>query len=130
MRELGSGDREQWVLKEMERLKHQTGGDEIAAGNVVSDDKISVGNISGSSHIANGRGASAEDMQFIFQKLVELFNLEELRELCFILGVEFDLLAGSSTAAKARQLVEYMRRRDSLEQLKKAMKELRPELEW
>ncbi|MFN2178328.1 MAG: tetratricopeptide repeat protein [Candidatus Promineifilaceae bacterium] len=119
MRELGSGDREQWVLKEMDRLKQQSGGDVISAGNLDSGEGVAI-----------GQGSSTQDMQFIFQKLVELFNLEELRELCFILGVEFDLLAGSSTAAKARQLVEYMRRRDSLEQLKKAMKELRPELEW
>jgi hypothetical protein len=46
--------------------------------------------------------------------LVERFDLEELRTLCFDLGVDYDGLRGEGKEAKARELIAYMQRRGQL----------------
>lgn len=45
------------------------------------------------------------------------FSLEEIRTLCFDLGIDFEQLAGSEKNAKARSLVAYCQRRDDLPRL-------------
>jgi cellulose synthase operon protein C len=66
------------------------------------------------------------DVRELYGRLNKEFNLEELRELCFILGIEFDNISGSTKAAKARELVSYMQRRGLLDELAKAIQQLRP----
>jgi Effector-associated domain 7/Domain of unknown function (DUF4062) len=58
------------------------------------------------------------------------FDLEELKTLCFKLGVDFDSLRGEGKAAKARELVMYLQRRGQLERLIAELKESRPNIAW
>ena len=58
--------------------------------------------------------------------LVDRFDLEELRTLCFDLGVDYDSLRGEGKEAKARELVGYIERRGRLDELETRIKQLRP----
>jgi hypothetical protein len=64
----------------------------------------------------------------LLQTLVEQFDLEELRTLCFDLGIDFDNLRGESKAGKARELVLYTKRRQQLDHLVARVQELRPDV--
>ncbi|GAB4272182.1 MAG: hypothetical protein Kow0080_18340 [Candidatus Promineifilaceae bacterium] len=54
--------------------------------------------------------------------LTEYFDMEELRTLCFDLGVDFDELPGAGLQAKARDLVHYWEKRGQLEKLVQAIR--------
>jgi hypothetical protein len=58
--------------------------------------------------------------------IAESFDLEELRTLCFDLGVEHDDLGGEGRSDKARELVRRMGRRKELERLVDALRKGRP----
>jgi Effector-associated domain 7 len=58
--------------------------------------------------------------------LQEQFNREELRSLCFDLGVDWDDLEGSTLSIKAISLVGYFQRRSRLAELVAAMRTARP----
>jgi hypothetical protein len=45
------------------------------------------------------------------QIIAEHYSLEELRTLCFDLGVNYDELGGEGLSAKARELLAYLDRR-------------------
>ena len=60
--------------------------------------------------------------------LVDRFSKEEIRDLCFDLGVEHENLPGQTRAAKARELLEYSKRRDRMQALDSYLKQNRPEL--
>ena len=57
------------------------------------------------------------DATQLHQFLVAHFSLEELKTLCFNLGVEYEDLAGEGRSDKARELVKAMQRRTRLEHL-------------
>lgn len=63
-------------------------------------------------------------------QIAEYFNAEELADLCFRLGVQYENLQGTTNAAKARELTEYSRRHGRLEQLVAKCRELRPHVTW
>ncbi len=58
------------------------------------------------------------------------FDTEELRTLCFDLGVEYDDLPGEGRAGKVRELVRYIERHERIYDLLKVGKELAPDLAW
>jgi Effector-associated domain 7 len=64
----------------------------------------------------------------LHQTLVDHFDLEELRTLCFYLHVDYDILPGEGKAGKARELISYMHRHDRLGELVAAIASQRPEL--
>ena len=111
-------------------------------GDKIDGDDISVGDISNSQGIAIGRSSSASvtqsssepaqrrssggqnpDVADLYQILIQRFNLAELQDLCFDLGVDFEDLGGSGRKAKARELVQYMQRRGRLDALHQAILE-------
>jgi hypothetical protein len=53
----------------------------------------------------------------IHKKIIERFNLEELRTFCFGLDVDYDTLGGEGKAGKARELVSLMQRKGRLDEL-------------
>jgi DNA-binding NtrC family response regulator len=67
---------------------------------------------------------SAVDPTDLRRTLEEKFGLEEIRDLCFDLDIDFDTLPGEGK--KARELVAYCRRRDRLKELATRIAELRP----
>ncbi len=68
--------------------------------------------------------------QQLRQKLDEHFNKDELKLICFDLGVDFDNLAGDSKAIKAMELVALMEREQKIADLVSACKRYRPKVVW
>jgi hypothetical protein len=64
------------------------------------------------------------------QALIEHFSLEELRTLCFDLGVNYDQLGGESIDGKARELLLHLRRDGRLSDLCPLLQQLRPHVAW
>jgi hypothetical protein len=58
------------------------------------------------------------------------FSEGELRTLCFDLKVDYDSLPGEAKADKARELVAYYERRDSIHELIKVGRHNRPDIHW
>lgn len=64
------------------------------------------------------------------QILVERFDDEELKTLSYDLGVDYGDLRGTTAAAKARELVGYLERRNQLQDLVQLGKLRRPHVAW
>jgi hypothetical protein len=62
--------------------------------------------------------------------LATRFDREELRTLCFSLGVDYDDLPAEGKANKARELVRRCKRRDDIPALIETGKQLRPDVPW
>lgn len=60
----------------------------------------------------------------------DLFNEEELRHMCFDLNVDYQSLAAVGKSGKVRELVDFMRRHDRLEELVAHCRQLRPKGNW
>jgi len=60
--------------------------------------------------------------------LDEKFNLQELKEICFNLNLDFENIPGDIKAEKAQGLAGYFERRRNLSQLVLAIKEARPDI--
>lgn len=56
-------------------------------------------------------------------------NAEDLRNLCFLLGLDYETLPGDSRSGKAREIVAYYHRREDLDALAAALHQLRPDIE-
>ena len=96
--------------------------------------------------IGKGDSLSAKDMaewktqkrvEWTQELLIELrqllslrFSEEELRTLCFEMNIDYDSLPGAGRDSKARELIGYFQRRDSLDALIEAGKRQRPDVPW
>lgn len=58
------------------------------------------------------------------------FDLEEVRDLCFRLGVEYDDLGGAGKNGKVRELVTRVERNGRLPNLIALLKQLRSHVSW
>ena len=67
------------------------------------------------------------DLPQLRDLIVAHFNDNELRDLCFDLGVDYESLPGEGKAARARELVAYFQRRNRLAELEAACLRLRPD---
>jgi hypothetical protein len=65
---------------------------------------------------------SGADLARIRHVLVDSFDLDELRTLCFDLGMDFESLPGQNKPAKAREMVNYWRNRRDLSPLTDAIR--------
>ena len=70
------------------------------------------------------------DLVAIHELLTQHFSAEELRTLCFRLGIEYDDLSGNGRADKARELVAYCQRHNLLQDLQRAVTQARPNVTW
>ena len=68
---------------------------------------------------------STIDPAALRRTLENRFDLEEIQDLCFDLGIDFDALRGAGK--KAREVVSYCQRRGRLEELATRIATLRPE---
>lgn len=64
------------------------------------------------------------------QVLAVRFSEEELRTLCFDLGVNYDDLQGEGKAGKARELVAFLDRHGRIPELLEIGRQLRPDIPW
>ena len=67
-------------------------------------------------------------LKTLFGILLNKFNQEELKELCFHLDIPYDDLSGGNRRAKARELVEYLERVNRIQDLVDLIRELRPQI--
>ena len=73
---------------------------------------------------------STGDKTRLLRNLEEHFDEEELRSLCFELGVKYDSLPAQGAAGKARELVATLDRAGRLPQLVERGRQLRPHIPW
>jgi hypothetical protein len=60
--------------------------------------------------------------------LANRFDLEELKTLCFRLGINFDSLRGEGLEGKSREMVAYFQRRRQIPRLVHAIQQYRPDI--
>jgi hypothetical protein len=70
------------------------------------------------------------DPVMVQQLLVEYFSLEDIRTLCFEMGVDFDDLPGEGKKGKSRELVIYCRNRAMVDKLVNKIRAARSEMPW
>lgn len=63
-------------------------------------------------------------------QITSSFNFNELRNLCFDLNINYENLPGDTLDDKARELIEYCKRRGQMRSLEKRCQELRPHVSW
>lgn len=68
--------------------------------------------------------------KLILDHIARSFNLEELRTLCFELGINYDALGGEGLPGKARELLLHAARQKQLPQLVAALRQARPAIAW
>ncbi|MCB9443720.1 MAG: AAA family ATPase, partial [Ardenticatenaceae bacterium] len=73
---------------------------------------------------------SQPNLQQVRQLIASHFSLQELKTLCFDVGVEFDDLGGEGKSEKARELVAYIQRRGRLPELLRTLVAERPGISW
>jgi energy-coupling factor transporter ATP-binding protein EcfA2 len=66
----------------------------------------------------------------LHSQIIEVFNLDELSQLCFYLDVNDEELAGETLSAKSQSLLEYFDRRQRLDELLLEMEKQRPHVDW
>lgn len=66
----------------------------------------------------------------LVKKISARFDEEEIRTLCFRMGVEYDDLPGEGRAAKARELVKWCGYRDRVDELSLTCLSERPNMDW
>ena len=64
------------------------------------------------------------------QQMSQAFNLDDLRTLCFDLGIEYEDLAGETKQAKIISLIEYTQRHNRLPHLLETLAKVRPATNW
>lgn len=69
--------------------------------------------------------ATAVQIQMI---LASRLDLEELKTLCFRLGINFDNLRGEGLEGKARELAAFFQRRQQISDLVQAIQSYRPDI--
>ena len=73
---------------------------------------------------------AAKRLSKLRQRLISCFSEEELHDLCFELGLEYESLPGKGKAGKAREVVEYFERRNRIPELVRQCARLRPDVPW
>jgi nucleoside phosphorylase len=74
--------------------------------------------------LAGPRGQSSTALRKqLFEKLCDAFDVEEFKNLCFLLGVDIDELPGDRKSARVRELILLFERRHQLEVLEEAVQQ-------
>ena len=76
------------------------------------------------------RPIPTERLRTIRGQMVERFSLEELRDLTFELGADWDQLPGSNKSAKTTELLDLLNRRTQLPLLLERLEALRSGEPW
>jgi len=76
------------------------------------------------------RHFSGRDMARLQNIIYEHFDGEDIRTLCFQMGVDYDTLLGEGRRAKVRELVLYLWRREQISELVDIVRRARPNISW
>jgi len=80
---------------------------------------------------ASAGGAPEQKLRVeLAQTLATHFDKEELRTLCFHLGIDYDDLPAEGKGNKAREIVKYLERRSRIAELVETGRRLRPDVPW
>ena len=114
----------------------------VGAGGVMIDGNNS-GNINTGTQTNNyyygderdGDAAAKIKQDPIAQKLYEALNgyafaMDDMEDMCFELGVDWEEIKGANKSGKARALVLYMQREDRLQELLDKARSKRPRYQW
>lgn len=74
--------------------------------------------------------ADQETLATLRETMTDVFNLSELRDLCFDLAIDYENLAGSTKSDKMRELINHTRRTGHLVELIEACRLRRPNADW
>lgn len=69
---------------------------------------------------------SGEQVNALHKKAIREFNIDELKELCFELSIDYEDLSGSTKSDKIRELIDYCQRRGRINELLIAYRRARP----
>jgi len=94
------------------------------------DVHVNLGSGRGSHPQGSGLSTDRTVSMKLRQILSERFSLEELRTLCFDLGVDWDDLPAQGKSAKARELVVFLEHQEGIGQLIRIGKQQRPDIPW
>lgn len=72
--------------------------------------------------------SDASEVSLLHEIIDDYFNEQELRTLCFHLGIDYDDLPFSGQSNKARELVSLFSRSNKLEDLQEAVRKAKPRL--
>lgn len=70
------------------------------------------------------------DLVYLQKKLVEHFDLSELKTLCFDLSINYEEIAGETLTDKTRELVKFVYRSGRIGDIIELCQELRPKVAW
>ena len=73
---------------------------------------------------------SNEYLSTLHNLIDQSFSLEEVHDLCFTLGVDYDSISGNGKGAKIRELILWLARRGRLPDLLVAVRGERPNIDW
>ena len=105
-------------------------------GNTLNANDITAENVVVGTQIINHNYAGANDesvalssqAQVLYPLLNQSFDLNDLEELCFQLGIDWDNLRGDTKGSKARALLRYCDNRGLVPRLQSLMRLARPNL--
>lgn len=67
---------------------------------------------------------------YLRSALAQSFDVQELKTLCFDLGIDYDALPGNGKDSKAREIVAWFARRNQTDRLVQAVYKRRPNAFW
>lgn len=82
------------------------------------------------SHIPVGITPQSKPLSNLRHILAERFNVSELQDLCFDLGVVYEDLPGAGKVDKARELIAYLDRHSRILELVRTGEQVRPDIQW
>ncbi len=70
------------------------------------------------------------DLTTLNKLLIDAFDLQDLKNLCFDLGIEYDTLAHQTRSELSRELINYMKQQKQILKLIVIIVQLRPKTNW
>lgn len=70
------------------------------------------------------------DLPALREQIISAFNDNELRDICFEMRVDYEIVDGTNKSAKARELITFLRRRGRIPELILICQKQRPSMEW
>jgi tetratricopeptide (TPR) repeat protein len=81
-----------------------------------------------SQEAARGERAEQDHLTWLRQVLLDRFNEEELRTLCFDMALDYEMLPGRDKGGKTRELLDYLHRRNRIAELITLLRSARPDI--
>ncbi len=103
-------------------------------GDLIGDDKTSIGNVSSNIMIGNMRSAGSDadiaDSAALRDMLITQFTESDLRDMAYDLEVDYESFVGDTMNSRVRQLVSHMRRSGRMDELVGQVKKRTYHAKW